>query len=399
MPQDGTGNIASARAGRYVRQLTGYRAFVPKPLPPDPPLRWSEELLQALSEADRALGRLVGLARSLPNPDLFVAMYVRREAVFSSQIEGTQSSLDDVLAFEVDAPGATPPADITETVNCVRAMNLGLRLLHDLPLSGRLIRAVHRELLTGVRGSERDPGEFRRTQNWIGPAGCTLQNASFVPPAPGDLADALGAFERFLHDRTLPPLVVAGLAHAQFETIHPFADGNGRVGRLLITLLLTEREVLDRPLLYLSLFLKQNRGEYYDRLDAIARQGDWEGWLRFFLRGVAITADDAARTAAALSELRDRHLRLGSEENLGRYAVPLLDMLVEQPLVTVKYATERLGATPTTAGRLLDRLTALGVVEEITGRKRNRWYSYAPFLALFGSDRLLTQPAPEETDA
>ena len=326
-------------------------------------------------------------------------MYVRREAVFSSQIEGTQSSLDDILAFEVDAPGATPPADITETVNYVRAMNLGLRLLSDLPLSGRLIRAVHKELLTGVRGSEHDPGEFRRTQNWIGPAGCTLANASFVPPAPADLADALGAFERFLHDRTLPPLVVAGLAHAQFETIHPFADGNGRVGRLLITLLLTEREVLDRPLLYLSLFLKQNRNEYYDRLEAIARQGDWEGWLRFFLRGVAITADDAARTAAALSELRDRHLRLASAESLGRYAIPLLDMLVEQPLVTVKYATERLGATPTTTGRLLDRLNALGVVEEITGRKRNRRFSYAPFLALFGSDRLLPQPAPEEADA
>ena len=332
------------------------------------------------------MGRLAGLARSLPNPDLFVAMYVRQEAVFSSQIEGTRSSLDDLLAFEVDAAVTPPPADIVETVNYVRAMNLGLELLRELSVSGRLIRAVHGELLSGVRGQELNPGEYRRTQNWIGPAGCTVDSATFVPPAPGDLPDVLEDFEQFLQDRALPPLVAAGLAHAQFETIHPFRDGNGRVGRLLIALQLVDRRVLDRPLLYLSLFLKQNRDEYYWRLDAVRDRGDWEGWLRFFLQGVAITADSAARTAGAMSELREQHLRLAATEHLGQYAVPLLDLLAEQPFVTVKYATERMAATPSTTGRLLDRLTALGVVTEITGRRRNRLYSYSPFLSLLAGD-------------
>lgn len=376
----------STRAGRYERQVTGYRAFVPKPLPPDPALKWDTDLLRSLSEADLAVGRLDGLARSLPNPDLFVAMYVRREAVLSSQIEGTQSSLDDVLAFEVGAPGTVQPADITETVNYVRAMNTGLRLLGELPLSGRLIRAVHKELLTGVRGQERHPGQFRKTQNWIGPAGCTLTNAAFVPPAPDDLSDAFGALERFLHDHDHPPLVIAGLAHAQFETIHPFLDGNGRVGRLLITLLLVERNVLTKPLLYLSLFLKQNRAEYYERLSGIRTRGDWEGWLTFFLTGVTATATDAVRVAAAVSEMRDRHVRLAASENLGRYGVPLLDLLAEQPLVTVKYALERIGATPTTTGGLLDKMASLGIVEEVTGQKRNRVYRYSPFLDLFTHD-------------
>ncbi|HWL44019.1 MAG TPA: Fic family protein [Ilumatobacter sp.] len=386
----------STRAGRHQRQVTGYRAFVPKSLPPDPPVRWDGDLLRALSAADRALGRLDGLARSLPNPDLFVAMYVRREAVLSSQIEGTQSSLDDVLAFEVAAPGTTQPTDITETVNYVRAMNTGLGLLDSLPLSGRLIRAVHKELLTGVRGQERSPGSFRRTQNWIGPAGCTLQNASFVPPPPDELGDAFAALERFLNDDTHPPLVTAALAHAQFETIHPFLDGNGRVGRLLITLVLVERKVLSRPLLYLSLFLKQNRSEYYDRLGAIRTQGDWEGWLRFFLTGVTVAADDAIEVAGAIADLRDVHLRTVTAENLGRYALPVLDLLVEHPVVTVKYVVEHVGGTPTTIGGLLDKLTSLGVIEETTGQKRNRVYRYSPFLDLFTADDPAPSSLPEE---
>jgi Fic family protein len=385
----------NTRAGRYERQVTGYRAFTPKPLPPDPPLKWDTELLRALSQADLAVGRLDGLVRGLPNPDLFVAMYVRREAVLSSQIEGTQSSLDDVLAFEVDAPGIVQPADITETVNYVRAMHLGLRLLNELPLSGRLIRAVHKELLTGVRGQERHPGQFRRTQNWIGPAGCTLANAEFVPPAPDDLSVAFTALERSLHDHDQPPLVLAGLAHAQFETIHPFLDGNGRVGRLLVTLLLVERNVLAHPLLYLSLFLKQNRGEYYERLSGIRTRGDWEGWLQFFLTGVTATADDAVRVAAAVSEMRDRHIRLAATQNFGRYGVPLLDVLAEQPLVTVKYAREQIGATPTTTGALLDKMASIGIVEEVTGQKRNRVYRYSPFLDLFTHDEPADRNLPE----
>lgn len=383
----------STRAGRYEQQLTGYQAFVPKPLPPDPPLQWDDDLLRRLSDADAAVGRLDGLARNLPNPDLFVVTYVRQEAVLSSQIEGTQSNLDDVLAFEITELETGLPADVTETVNYVRAMSKGLRLLDELPLSGRLIRAVHKELMTNVRGGELDPGQFRRTQNWIGPAGCTLEKARFVPPAPADMPAAFGALERFLNETTQPPLVVAALAHAQFETIHPFLDGNGRTGRLLITLLLIERKMLSRPLLYLSLFLKQNRSEYYDRLDAIRTRGDWEGWLRFFLIGAAVTATDALRVATDVTELHDQHMRLVGSENLGRYGPPMVDLLFEHPLVTVRFAMERIGGTAPTIGKLLERLAALGVVEEITGRKWDRFYRHSPFLDLL-ADTDPTEDSP-----
>ena len=378
--------MASERAGRFRRQLTGYEAFMPKPLPPDPPLQWDTGLLGLLSEATTALGRLDGLADSLPNPDLFVASYVRREAVLSSQIEGTQSSLDDVLAHEMEARVTGLHADIAETVNHVRAMRLGLGLLDELPLSGRLIRRVHEELMTGVRGQERSPGEFRTTQNWVGPKGCTLETAAFVPPSPDDLPTSIRDLEVYLNDSDEPPLVVAGLAHAQFETIHPFLDGNGRVGRLLITLLLVERRVLARPLLYLSLFLKQNRLEYYDRLNAIRTQGDWEGWLKFFLTGVAATASDAVRVASELSALTEEHRRISTSHNLGKYGWPLLDLLVEQPIVTIKHVCVQLGATPSTVGRMLDGLVALGIVDELTGRRRNRVYRYSPFLDILADD-------------
>ena len=381
--------MASERAGRFRRQLTGYEAFMPKPLPPDPPLQWDSGLLKLLSDATAAVGRLDGMAGSLPNPDLFVASYIRREAVLSSQIEGTQSSLDDVLAHEVEARVAGLPADIAETVNYVRAMHLGLSLLDDLPLSGRLVRRMHGELMKGVRGHERSPGEFRTTQNWVGSAGCTLETAAFVPPSPDDLLAAIRDFEIFLNDSDDPPLVLAGLAHAQFETIHPFLDGNGRVGRLLITLLLVERRVLARPLLYLSLFLKQNRIEYYDRLDAIRTQGDWEGWLKFFLTGVATTASDAVRVAGELSALTEEHRRLATSMNFGSYGWPLLDLLAERPIMTIKHASARLSATPTTIGRLLDRMVSLDVVAEITGQRRNRVYRYSPFL-----DMLADEPEP-----
>ena len=376
----------SERAGHFRRQLTGYEAFVPKPLPPDPPLRWEASLLRMLSEAATALGRLDGLAGSLPNPELFVASYVRREAVLSSQIEGTQSSLDDVLAHEVGARTHEPPTDVAETVNYVRAMRIGLSLLDELPLSGRLLRRVHEELMAGVRGQERSPGEFRKTQNWIGPGGCTLETAAFVPPAPDDLPAAVRDFEVFLNGSDDPPLVMAGLAHAQFETIHPFLDGNGRVGRLLITLLLVQRRLLARPLLYLSLFLKQNRSEYYDRLDAIRTHGDWEGWLKFFLAGVAITANDAARVAGELVALTEEHRRVATDQNFGKFGWPLLDLLAEQPIVTIKYASARLGSTPTTVGRLLDQMTSSGIVVELTGRQRYRVYRYTPFLEVLSDD-------------
>ena len=378
--------MASERAGRFRRQLTGYEAFMPKPLPPDPPLQWDTGLLKLLSDATAAAGRLDGMAGGLPNPDLFVASYIRREAVLSSQIEGTQSSLDDILAHEVEARMTGLPSDIAETVNYVRAMRLGLGLLDELPLSGRLIRRMHGALMKGVRGQERSPGEFRTTQNWVGPAGCTLETAAFVPPSPDDLPAAVRDFEVFLNDSDDPPLVLAGLAHAQFETIHPFLDGNGRVGRLLITLLLVERRVLARPLLYLSLFLKQNRSEYYDRLNAIRTQGDWEGWMKFFLTGVAVTAKDAVRVAAELSSLTESHRRMATRRDFGKYGWPMLDLLAEQPVITIKYASARLGATPTTVGRLLDRMVSMRIVDEITGQRRNRVYRYSPFLDILADD-------------
>lgn len=274
------------RAGRYLKQASGYTAFVPAPLPPDPPVKIDLELSRLLSEADRALGRLDGVATVLPNPDLFVSMYVRQEAVLSSQIEGTQSTLEDVLQFEIDSKGRDFPKDIREVVNYVRAMNFGLERLKTLPLSLRLIREIHGKLLEGVRGSTRTPGEFRTKQNWIGPAGCTLSNATFVPPPVPEMQAALDNAEKFLHDNSLPLLIQCGLAHAQFETIHPFLDGNGRVGRLLVTFLLCQKRALERPLLYLSHYLKEHRAEYYDRLMAIRNDGDWEEWLMFFVRGV-----------------------------------------------------------------------------------------------------------------
>ena len=376
----------TTRAGRYQRQIRGYDAFVPEPLPPDPPLRWNDDLLLALSEADRALGRLDGVSRSLPNPDLFVAVYVRREALYSSEIEGIHSTLDDLLSVEVSDTARGVDADLAANFNHVQAMNLGLDLLSNAPLSASLIKAIHRELLQGVRGHERTLGAFRRTQNWIGPEGCTVESAHFVPPPPEEVPNAMADLEDYLRDRIAPPLVVAGLAHAQFETIHPFGDGNGRVGRLLITLYLTERGLLHKPLLYPSLYLKQNRLEYYERLNLVRHRGDWEGWMRFFLDGIRIAADDAARTAIGLSTLREDHLRLAATENLGRYAAPLLDLLAEQPRLTIRYATAQLGTTPATAARLLERMSELGVVTEVTGLRRNRIYSYSPFLDILTTE-------------
>ncbi len=251
---------STTRAGRFISQASGYKAFIPAPLPPDPPLQLDSEMARLMSEADRALGRLDGVTSILPNPDLFVAMYVRHEAVLSSQIEGTQCTLEDVLEMEIDPSGADQPKDIEEVVNYVGAMNYGLERLTTFPLSLRLIREIHRKLLENVRGAQRDPGEFRRTQNWIGPGGCTLATATFVPPPVPEMNEALGALERFMHeDASLPALAQIGLVHAQFETIHPFLDGNGRVGRLLITFLLCQRGILSQPLLYLSHYFKLHR--------------------------------------------------------------------------------------------------------------------------------------------
>lgn len=381
------------RAGRYVQQFSGYRAFIPASLPPVPPVRMEGELMSLLSEADRALGRLDGAGSILPNPDLFVSMYVRQEAVLSSQIEGTQSTLEDVLEYEMDAQGPKRSKDAEEVVNYVHAMNHGLQRLADLPLSLRLLREIHERLMRDVRGSERNPGEFRTSQNWIGPQGCGLTGATFVPPPPHDMEIALDNLEKFLHEQqALPVLVQCGLAHAQFETIHPFLDGNGRVGRLLITLLLCERRILERPLLYLSVFLKAHRQEYYDRLTAIRTEGDWEGWLRFFLRGVAEVSGAATRTARSILKLREETRQKLADSTLGGR---LLDYLFERPVVSVRAAEEHLGCSYGAASHLIEQMERLGVLRETTGQKRNRLYRYEPYLALFEQQGVDTQgPVP-----
>ena len=372
------------RAGQYVKQMTGYRAFIPAPLPPKPPIRVDEAILALLSRADQALGRLDGLTQTLPNPDLFVAMYVRREAVLSSQIEGTQSTLDDVLDFELDSRGQELPQDIEEIVNYVRAMNYGLERLVNLPLSLRLICEIHGELLNGVRGAERLPGEFRSSQNWIGEAGAPISEAIFIPPPVPEMKEALYKLERFMHqERNMPVLIHCGLVHAQFETIHPFLDGNGRVGRLLITFLLCYRGVIHRPLLYLSLYLKKHRSQYYDKLMSIREEGDWEGWLKFFLKGVEETAEEATHTANAIVDLQEKHKSLIQDHDLGFNGLRLIELLFNRPLVNVNLVKNELDIAFATANNLIREFEKLGLLEETTGGQRNRRYRYTQYLNLF----------------
>ena len=341
------------------------------------------ELLILLSQADISLGRLDGVVRVIPDPDFFVGMYVRREAVLSSQIEGTQSTLEDLLEVELEPDIRGRHGDVSDIVNYIAAMNHGLSRLKELPLSLRLIREIHAELLRDGRGSHATPGEFRRTQNWIGPKGASLKQATFVPPPVPEMSEALSDFEKYLHsDQQNALLIRAGLAHAQFETIHPFLDGNGRVGRLLITFLLVHEGALRAPLLYLSYYFKLHRAEYYDRLMAVRLTGDWEGWLRFFLRGVAETAEQATDTAERIFELREqnRSLVLG---DTGPNGLRLLSMLFNRPLINVNAVGRDLDVSFPTANRLVARFEELGLLRELTGQRRSRLFRYEPYLRLF----------------
>jgi len=380
---------SATRAGRYVLQPQDYQAFIPTPLPPEPPVRLDRQLQTLLSQADQALGRLDGSIQTLPDPDLFVFMYVRKEAVLSSQIEGTQSSLQDVLAAEarIRTPGRA--SDTDEVINYVTAMNYGLERLKTLPISSRLIREIHERLLQGVRGSKMRPGELRTSQNWIGPAGCTLQEASYVPPPHREVSNALGDLETFIHGPgDLPNLVQIGLIHAQFETIHPFLDGNGRVGRLLITFLLCQRGILLQPVLYLSHFFRQHRSEYYERLQAVHDTGDWEGWLAFFLRGVAEVSAEATETVRRILTLREEH-RSRVTEHLGRAAANghrVLEQIYRRPFVSVSDVQAMSGTAYRAANRLVAGLVEIGILEEITGDRRNRVYRYTPYLQILESD-------------
>jgi len=340
-------------------------------------------ILPLLSKADIAVGRLDGIVKVVPDPDFFVGMYVRREAVLSSQIEGTQSSLEDLLEVELEPDARDRGSDVGDIVNYVSAMNFGLDRLDELPLSLRLIREIHEELLRDGRGAYATPGEFRTTQNWIGPSGASLSQATFVPPPVPDMMEALYGFENYLHSNgDTPVLVKTALSHAQFETIHPFLDGNGRVGRLLITFLLVHSGVLRAPLLYLSYYFKLHRTEYYDRLMAVRQRGDWEGWLAFFLRGVADTADEATDTAEKIFELRELHRTLVIDE-IGTNGLRVLSALFQRPLVNVNYIGRVLDVSFPTANRLVARFEELGLLREVTGQKRGRLFRYEPYLRLF----------------
>lgn len=372
--------------GRWLRCPGGYSAYVPNPLPPGLP--WTPMLVKSLSDADHLIGRLAGEGGRLPNPHLLMRPFIRREAVLSSKIEGTQATLGELLESEARAAVERSPDDLREVGNYVAALEYGIKRLDRLPLSLRLVKELHERLMKGVRGERAAPGEFRRSQNWIGAPGCTLSQASYVPPPPADLMDCLGAWEKFLHERDTPPLVQAALSHYQFEAIHPFLDGNGRVGRLLITLFLVERKILPTPLLYLSAFFEATRRDYYGLLSAVSSRGEWEPWLTYFLNGVARQSEDALSRAERINKLleawRIEVSRSSPGSRGGRQAkeggrpteVPskLLDMVAANPFITTNKAAEQLKVAYTTAQRGIARLERLGIVRRANTAKRDRVY-------------------------
>jgi Fic family protein len=383
----------SERSGRLIEVQSGqdgYSAFIPAPLPPDPPLLIGARIQDLLDEANQALGRLDGVTLLLPDPGQFLYSYVRKEAVLSSQIEGTQSSLSVLLLYENEAAPGVPLDDVEETSNYIRAMNHGLWMIEsgELPLSNRLLREVHKLLMSGVRGGDKAPGEFRRTQNWLG--GTRPGNARFVPPPAPEVPQAMSDLEKFLHDdpEPTPLLIKAALAHVQFETIHPFLDGNGRVGRLLITLLLCSEKVLQQPLLYLSLYFKQHRDAYYDHLQRVRTDGAWEEWLAFFLEGVIAVASSATETARRIRQLveRDREAIHG----VGRGAASALrvhELAGRRVVLTASSTSAQLEISVPTVNAAFGRLQDAGILHEVTGRRRGRVFVYAAYLELLQAEQ------------
>jgi Fic family protein len=360
------------------------RAFVPAPLPPVPPLFWDPALREAFDRALLALGRLDSMALLLPETSLFLYQYIRKEAVLSSQIEGTQSSLADLLLFEFDQAPGVPREDVQEVSNYVAALEHGLaRLGEGFPLSLRLLREMHGVLLAKGRGSDRSPGEFRRSQNWIG--GSRPGTAAFVPPPPEEVAPCMGALELFLHDRPepTPALVKAALAHVQFETIHPFLDGNGRLGRLLITLILCAEQVLCKPLLYLSLYFKTHRRQYYDSLTVVREHGDWEAWLLFFAQAVLRTAEGAVATAQRLlRQAEEDRARIHAVRRMTASLLRVHQALQERPIASASWLAAHTGLAPATVNEALRVLQGQGILAEITGQRRNRLYRYQAYLQI-----------------
>ena len=370
--------------------MEGYRAFRPNPLPPE--LKWTPSLVRAMSHADRVLGRLAGEGRRLPNPHLLIRPFVRREAVYSSRIEGTQATLGELLAAEAGAVVERSPDDLREVGNYVTALEYGVERLNTLPLSVRFMCELHERLMVGVRGGHATPGEFRRTQNWIGRAGCTLADASYVPPPPGELMEHLARWEKFLHDESLPPLAHAALMHYQFEAIHPFLDGNGRVGRLLITLCLQQRAVLPAPLLYLSAFFEATRRDYYDGLREVTERGDWANWLHYFLNGVARQAEDALSRSERMNQLlagwRIELSGLGSKMPL-----QLLDVIAANPFLTARATEKKLGVAYNTVMRAVEQMLRRGILHQVGEAKRDRVFCARGLLDILEEPANLTPRA------
>ncbi len=379
---------AGIQAGQWLGTLEGYRAFHPNPLPPG--LEWTQPLAVALANASTLVGKLAGEGKRLPNPHILIRPFVRREAVYSSRIEGTQSTLGELLAAEAGATVERSPDDLREVANYVVALEFGIERLKTLPLSLRLVRELHEKLMTGVRGHHATPGEFRRTQNWIGRPGDTLAQASFVPPPPDSLGGHLSAWEKFLHDRMLPPLIHAALIHYQFETIHPFLDGNGRVGRLLITLELCERDVLPAPLLYLSAFFEATRADYYGGLRGVSERGDWVGWIQYFLNGVARQAEDALNRAERINGLLTRWRAKLAGDAGAKIAFRMVDMLGANPFVTARGVEQRLDIAYNTAMRAIGLLEKQGIVKEVSGAKRDRVFCAKNLLDILEEPAQLT---------
>lgn len=362
--------MSSSRVhGKKIRCNEGYWAFLPAPLPP--PLEWSDTLVRVLSDADRLIGQLAKEGANLPNPHLMVQPFVRCEAVLSSRIEGTRTSLAELFAEEVGVETAQKRSDVQEVENYVIAMKFGIKRLTEIPLSLRLIRELHAHLMKGVRGDMATPGEFRRSQNWIGIPGSTIATASYVPPPPHQILQCMGDLEKFLHESTLPPLVTIGLVHQQFEAIHPFLDGNGRVGRLLITLHLIEKEILPSPILYLSAFIEKTRSEYYARLKGVTSNGEWEDWIHYFLNAVARQSEETLKRIHELLQTIDRWKALFGKK-ADAQCLQLIDDVTANPFITIHGAAKKHGIAFTTAQRAIDKLVKAGVFQVVSARQRNR---------------------------
>ena len=376
------------RAGAYVSNLTGeasYRSFRPSPLPPVPSLALNEDTIQLLIDANRKLSELNTAAALLPSTDLFVSMYVRKEALMTSQIEGTQCTLDDILDPDLDA---NANLDVGDVVRYVDAAQYAVARLMELPLCCRLLRETHEKLLTGVRGQDKEPGAFRRSQNWIGPAGCALKDARYIPPTPEDMVEAMSDLEKYIHENdAYDPLVQAALIHYQFETIHPFLDGNGRIGRLLILLYLLDRGLLGKPVIYVSYFLKKNQIEYYDRMSEVRRSGNYEQWVHFFLEAVRAAAADAVTTIRQLAALHERSLAaLPPSRRAVDQTRRLFDYLEQHPIIDIQRTAMALNVSYNTVANAIKKLVALGVLQPTANGARNRVYAYQEYLNILRRD-------------